>query len=167
VLRLRSQPTRTVEVPDGKNVYYRQDLNLKNRTTKESVMRSSKRVFWIVTGAMCLFMALGAVFDVAKSADAVKLIHGLGYPEYFVRFIGVMKLLGVAAVLQQKYPKLKEWAYAGLVFDTGGALFSHISSKSAAADGAPALLGLLLVAGSYALYRRQSIALADDRLSKV
>ena len=130
-------------------------------------MRAPKRVFWIVTGAMCLFMALGALVDVAKTVDAVKLIHALGYPEYFVRFIGVMKLLGIVAVLQPKYPKLKEWAYAGLVFDTGGALFSHVSSKSPAADWAPALLGLVLVAGSYALYRRQSVTSTDDRLSAV
>jgi DoxX-like family len=116
---------------------------------------------------MCLLMALGALVNVAKTADAVKLIHTLGYPEYFVRFIGVMKLLGVATVLQPKYPKLKEWAYAGLVFDTGGAVFSHVSSKSAAADLAPALLGLLLVAGSYALYHRQSVTSTDGRRSAV
>jgi DoxX-like family len=101
---------------------------------------------------MCLFMAGGALFDVAKTADAVKLITALGYPEYFIRFIGVMKLAGVAAIVIGRYPRLKHWAYAGLVFDTAGALYSHFSSGSATKDWFPALIALALVGASYGLY---------------
>ena len=119
-------------------------------------MRPLHRWFLIVTGAMCLLMGVGAVFDVAKSADAVKLITQLGYPVYFIRFVGVMKLAGIAAIVQPRFTKVKEWAYAGLVFDTGGALFSHASSRSAAKDWLPALVALLLVATSYVLYTRDS-----------
>ena len=117
-------------------------------------MRSPRKLFWIVTGVMCLAMGVGAIGDVANAAPAVKLIKQLGYPMYFVRFIGVMKLLGIAAILQPKYRQVKEWAYAGLVFDTGGALFSHFSSKSAFADWIPALFALILVGASYVLYSR-------------
>ena len=55
-------------------------------------------------------------------------------------------------------PRLKEWAYAGLVFDTGGALFSHLSSHNPVSKWAPALLGLLLVGSSYVLFRRTTLA---------
>jgi DoxX-like family len=112
----------------------------------------STRVYWIVTALLCLFIAAGAVFDVAKSADAVKLITGLGYPEYLIRFLGVLKLAGVAAIVTGRFPRLKHWSYAGLVFDTGGALYSHFSAGSATKDWLPALLGLVLVGVSYGLY---------------
>ncbi len=102
---------------------------------------------------MCALMVAGALIDVSKSTDAVALIMQLGYPEYFVRFIGVMKLLGITAVLLPGFPRLKEWAYAGLVFDTAGALFSHLSNGDAAVKWAPAATGLMLVAGSYIAYR--------------
>lgn len=109
-------------------------------------------MYWTVTVAMCLFMGGGALFDIAKTNDAVKLITQLGYPEYFIRFIGVMKLLGVAAILTPKIPRLKQWAYAGLVFDTGGALFSHLNVHNPPGTWAPALAGLLLVLLAYLIY---------------
>ncbi len=120
-------------------------------------MRLQRRWFLIVTGIMCVVMAAGAIFDVAKTDVAVKLIGDLGYPEYFVRFIGVMKLLGIIAIVQPKYKTIKEWAFAGLVFDTGGALFSHFSSQSPAKDWLPALFALLLVSASYVLYRQHEV----------
>jgi hypothetical protein len=40
----------------------------------------STRAYWIGTCLMRLFIAGGAVFDIAKTVDAVKLITGLGYP---------------------------------------------------------------------------------------
>jgi DoxX-like family len=118
-------------------------------------MKTKEYGYWIVTGLMGLFMVAGAIFDVTKNADALVLIKGLGYPDYFVPFIGVMKILGVIAVVALPFPKLKEWAYAGLVFDTGGALFSHIAVQSKPDQLIPALLGLVLVTGSYVFYSRR------------
>jgi DoxX-like family len=69
----------------------------------------STRAYWIVTALMGLFMASGALFDVANTADAVRLITGLGYPGYLVRFLGVLKLAGVAAIVVGRFPRLKQW----------------------------------------------------------
>ena len=100
-------------------------------------------------------MLLGALIDLSMSPDAIALIKHLGYPAYFVPFIGLLKTLGVIAVITPRFPKLKEWAYAGLVFDTMGALFSHLSSGDGPDKWAPALLGLILVSSSYLLYRKR------------
>ena len=51
----------------------------------------------------------------------------LGYPTYLLPFVGTAKILGVAAVLFPGFGRVKEWAYAGLVFDLTGALHSHLS----------------------------------------
>lgn len=52
----------------------------------------------------------------------------LGYPIYFLKILGTAKLLGVAALLYGRFPRLKEWAYAGFTFDLIGAFWSHLSS---------------------------------------
>ena len=61
------------------------------------------------------------------------------------------KLLGVGAVLVPGFRRLKEWAYAGLVFDLSGALYSHVSIGDPPSVWVFPIIGLLLVGGSYLL----------------
>ena len=79
----------------------------------------------------------------------------LGYPVYLLRFIGTAKVLGVAAVLVPGLPRLREWAYAGLVLDLTGALYSHLSVGDPASIWIFAVFGLVLVTGSYLLQRAE------------
>jgi uncharacterized membrane protein YphA (DoxX/SURF4 family) len=115
-------------------------------------MKKVNLIYWIVTGLMSALLLLSAIPDIMKSADALGFFKHLGYPEYLLPFIGVMKVLGVSAVLVPRFPKLKEWAYAGLTFDTFGALYSHISSGDGVDGFLPALIGTALVLGSYVAY---------------
>jgi len=118
-------------------------------------MKKLKITYWIITGLVSAFILLGAIIDISVSPDAVALIKHLGYPVYLLPFIGVMKTLGVIAILVPGFPKVKEWAYAGLVFDTLGAVFSHLSSSDGSDKWAPALLALILVIASYLLYTKK------------
>jgi hypothetical protein len=86
----------------------------------------------------------------------------LGYPEYLLPFIGIAKLLAVAAILAPGFHKLKEWAYAGLVFDLIGALYSHISVGDPASAWFFALIGLVLVVASYSLLQFRGKALERE-----
>ena len=52
------------------------------------------------------------------------LIERLGYPQYFLTILGIWKLLGAVALLIPRFPRLKEWAYAGVLFDLTGAVAS-------------------------------------------
>jgi len=93
-------------------------------------MKKTKVLYWVFT-ALFAFMMLGsAIPDVLSMPLAVKGMHiDLGYPIYFIPFIGVAKVLGVAALLIPGFPRLREWAYAGLVFDLIGATYSIIMSN--------------------------------------
>lgn len=114
-------------------------------------MKKVNLFYWIVTGLMSAFILLGALLDAVKFPDAVELIKHLGYPEYFVPFIGVMKILAIITILAFKFPKFREWAYAGLVFDVTGALYSHLSVGDGPNVWMPALLSLILISASYYL----------------
>jgi hypothetical protein len=69
--------------------------------------------------------------------------------------LGIAKTLGVFAILAPGVFWLKEWAYAGLIFDLIGALYSHVDVGDPPSAWALPVIGLLLVAGSYLVYRRQ------------
>jgi hypothetical protein len=51
---------------------------------------------------------------------SIRLAH-LGYPSYLLAILGTAKLLGAPALLQNRFPTLREWAYAGFAFDLIGA----------------------------------------------
>ena len=89
-------------------------------------MKRTKTIYWVTTLLFAAFMAFTAIPDILKVPDAVAFITKLGYPEYFVPFIGVAKVLGSIAIVVPGYPKLKEWAYAGLCFDLIGAVYSNL-----------------------------------------
>jgi DoxX-like protein len=55
----------------------------------------------------------------------------LGYPAYFMTILGFWKVLVGAAILLPGFPLLKEWAYAGMIFDLTGASASRVASGDA------------------------------------
>ena len=64
-------------------------------------------------------------------------------PVYFLVILGVWKVLAAVAVLAPGLPRLKEWAYAGLVFNFTGAAASHL----AVGDRADTLVAPMLFTG--------------------
>ncbi len=88
------------------------------------------------------------------AADAVKFMSHLGYPEYFLPFIGVAKILGAIAILIPGYPKIKEWAYAGLFFDLIGATYSQIATDGFLPQMAFMILPFTLGVLSYVYYHK-------------
>ncbi len=87
-------------------------------------MKRDNIIYWVVTGLFSAFMLFSSIPDIMVTEEARTFMRHLGYPDYFTHFIGVMKLLGVVAILIPGYPRIKEWAYAGLFFDLIGAVFS-------------------------------------------
>lgn len=125
-------------------------------------MKKTKIIYWIFTALVLLIMGVGAIPSIIKTQDSVKLIHEqLGYPEYFVPFIGMAKLLGCIALIVPGYPRIKEWAYAGLAFDMMGAIYSSIYLGGFSAGILILFVFLGIIAGSYIYYhklRRQKTA---------
>ena len=119
-------------------------------------MKKQNILYWSITGIMAAFMLMGAIGDVLQVPAALAWFVHLGYPSYLLPFIGIAKILGVTAVLIPGLRRVREWAYAGLVFDLLGAFYSHISVGDSAAGWIFSVIGLLLVLGSYVLYRRRT-----------
>ena len=91
-------------------------------------MKKNNIIFWIVTILFSGYMVLSSINQIRNTPDAHAFMSHLGYPDYFSQFIGIMKILGVIAILIPGYRRLKEWAYAGLFFDLIGATYSLIAN---------------------------------------
>ena len=107
--------------------------------------------YWVATGVACLAMAGGGVADLVQIEDIKLTMETLGYPLYLLMLLGVLKILGVVAVLAPGFTRLKEWAYAGFTFDLIGAFYSHVQVKDPIADVMPPVIVLVIVLTSYFL----------------
>ncbi len=117
-------------------------------------MKRTKIVYWLITIVFAAFMIFTALPDIVLSPDAKKFINDLGYPDYFIRFIGVAKVLGSIAIVIPGKWRIKEWAYAGLIFDLIAALYSVIQVYGVRPEHALILLPLLVGLLSYFYYHK-------------
>src|SRR5882724_8347193 len=119
-------------------------------------MKKTKIWYWIFTALLCALMLFSAVSGLLNPQPAIALISmHLGYPKYLVAFLSVAKLLGVIAILVPGYPRLKEWAYAGLFFDLAGAFYSGIAVGDPAGGSLFFLIFFGLLFGSYIFYHKK------------
>jgi len=84
--------------------------------------------YWVTTALVVSELALGGVWDILRVPQVRGLIERLGYPPYFLVILGIWKLLGAVALVIPRFPRLKEWAYAGVFFDLTGAVSSQLAS---------------------------------------
>jgi hypothetical protein len=84
-------------------------------------------IFWISTSLFTAFMLMSTIPNILSTEEWLEIFRQLGYPAYMLPFLGVAKLLGLVAIVVPGFPRLKEWAYAGLFFDLAGAVYSGLA----------------------------------------
>ena len=103
-------------------------------TSSGVLTRVMRIAYWGITGYVALALFYGGLAEVLDAAMGLQfssigiktVVAILGYPLYFVYIIGVCKMLGAVAIVVPRFPRLKEWAYAGLVFNMTGAFVSWL-----------------------------------------
>ena len=98
---------------------------------------------------------IGSLFGIVPDEGSIKVFASLGYPAYIIPFLSIAKILGLIAILIPKFPRLKEWAYAGIVYDVIGAIYSQIALGNPFTHMLFPLLALAFVMGSYFLYHKK------------
>ncbi|MGV9409727.1 DoxX family protein [Nocardia sp. NPDC003693] len=83
--------------------------------------------FVATTGVVLTESVVGAYWDLARVPYVQDTFAEIQYPMYFATILGAAKVLAVGAVVVPGFPRLKEWAYAGLVFVYAGASASHLA----------------------------------------
>ncbi|MFY9852365.1 MAG: DoxX family protein [Terracidiphilus sp.] len=108
-------------------------------------MKAKTIAYWTTTGLVAFFIGPGGLTQIAQYVGKP---HGvvpvLGYPMYFFAILGIWKALGAIAILVPRFPRLKEWAYAGIFFDLTGAAASCIAVGGYGAYGFHVLAPLII-----------------------
>jgi uncharacterized membrane protein YphA (DoxX/SURF4 family) len=87
-------------------------------------MKIFYRVTTVLIAAAFLITGIGNLLPFDHIAQ--DMTH-LGYPVYFLKIIGIWKILGALAIVLPKMSRIKEWAYAGMMLDLTGASLSRLA----------------------------------------
>jgi len=81
--------------------------------------------YWLITILVTYELAAGALWDLLRIEYVKVTLAHLGYPQYLLLILGAWRIPGALVLLAPRFPRLKEWAYAGAFFDYSGAAASH------------------------------------------
>ncbi len=101
---------------------------------RDMIMKKMKVIgYWVTTVAVALELLAGGVTDLIHGGTelvagqpVVQIVTHEGYPVYLLTILGVWKIPGAIALLAPRFPRLKEWAYAGAFFVYVAAVASGI-----------------------------------------
>jgi len=81
--------------------------------------------YWACTAIVAWEMVAGSMWDLLRIEFVRGVFDHLRYPHYLLLIIGVWKLPCAVTLFVPRFPRLKEWAYAGAIFNYTGAAASH------------------------------------------
>jgi len=89
-------------------------------------------LYWTTTSLIALETFAENVIDLTHGRTGVvsgpfvtQVATSLGYPVYILAILGIFKIPGAITLVVPGFLRLKEWAYAGIVFELSGAAASH------------------------------------------
>jgi hypothetical protein len=106
-------------------------------------------VYWVTTAVVVAECLVGGAFDLLRLDPFFPLLTQLGYPAYLATILGTAKVVAGLVVAAPRPPKLKEWAYAGILINMLGA--AYLATGGGAGDFIPPLSFAALALASWAL----------------
>jgi hypothetical protein len=118
-------------------------------------MKKIRVFYWITTILLSLLMIFSSISSMVSPAQSEAFFKTINMPAYLIPFLSVAKLLGVIAILVPGFPRIKEWAYAGLIYDMAGAAYCNYAVGKTTAEWAPIFLFIAIGFASYFLYHKK------------
>ena len=113
--------------------------------------KTNVTAYWIFTLLAALLFTVPGAALLLHVPHFTQDMAQLGYPAYFLTILGVWKLLGATAIVWPGLPRLKEWAYAGMIFDLTSAVISRVVTGGDAIKILPPFLLVVIVILSWRL----------------
>ena len=128
-------------------------------------MNRLKKLYWIFTGLFIAFTVTTAVSQIIYAKNSVEIMNVLQFPLYMLTFLGIAKIAGLMAILIPGFQKIKEWAYAGFMFDYLGATYAMVAIGGTFDKWGFMIVPILLCGLSY--YFNNKIDVRKATLNKV
>jgi hypothetical protein len=130
----------------------KQKGNMMNNQVIWNNLNKTSKMGFVFTIIMTLMTAVGAFLNLAQ----VQLPLAINLPWYIATILGFAKALAVIAFISNRFPTLREWAYAGLFFELIAGAACHILSGAPLRHAMPALFDLSVVAISYFYWHKKN-----------
>lgn len=120
-------------------------------------MKRINIAYWIITALFSAFMIFSSYGGITLMPEAVAMLHDkLGYPNYFIQFLSVCKVIGAIAILLPMVPaRVKEWAYFGFFLDLFVGMYSFIAIGEPASGWAGMLIFIAILIVAYWLHHKR------------
>jgi hypothetical protein len=119
-------------------------------------MKKAKTLYWIFTGLFIAFMLLTSVSQLISAKGTEDIMTKLKLPMYLLPLLGISKLLAIVAITVPGLSKIKEWAYAGFIFDFIGATYAMIAVGGTIDKWGFMIVPFLLCVLSYYFHKKLS-----------
>ena len=106
-------------------------------------------IYRISTGLLTAMVSLGIGMYIFQYELVSDMWIALGFPTFVIYPLAAAKTLGLIAIWSNKSKMLKEWAYAGFVFDFILAIGAHLNVSDGEFAGALVVLILAVVSRIY------------------
>ena len=107
-------------------------------------IKRNRALYWAATGLFCFMFVFSAVWTLVDPTGAIKDTQHLGYPAFTVYPLAFAKILGVVAILTNKNKTLKDFAFAGFLYDLILAAMGHYHHPEVGTGIGLALFGIVL-----------------------
>jgi uncharacterized membrane protein YphA (DoxX/SURF4 family) len=102
--------------------------------------------YWAITTVVVGECAVGGAMDLFRMPPFYPMMIELGYPSYLATMLGLAKLAAAVVLLAPRLPRLKEWAYAGVLINMTGAAASNAAEHVYSGMIAPLAFAVLALA---------------------
>jgi len=119
----------------------------------KNAMKTTKIIYWVLTGIVALMMFYSA-YSYLTNPQMAQAFHHLGFPDYFRIELAIAKFIGVALLLLPVAARVKEWTYAGFALVFVSAFIAHTASGDPMMNRLMPLIFLALLIGSYFAYHK-------------
>ncbi len=130
VLQMSEARNDRATMPNGREVF----AHIFSRSGMRAV------AYWIFTLLVVFENTAGFLWTLLHIEYLRVMLAHLGYPQYFMNIMGTWQLAAAAALIAPGFPLVKEWAYAGLLFNYSSAMISHMSVGDGPGLWIPALI---------------------------
>jgi hypothetical protein len=97
--------------------------------TSKPVSTATKRLYWIAMGLFSALFIGSVIFSLSDIGESYKEYTHLEFPKWILYPLDIAKTLGVVAILSNRSQILKDFAFAGFLYDLLLALGGHIAQQ--------------------------------------
>ncbi|GAB3751468.1 DoxX family protein [Spirosoma pomorum] len=121
-------------------------------------------IYWISTLLLAL-VGLAGIFNILMVDQLVQVNRSLGLPDYFMPFLGFVKVVGAITILVPALRRFQQAAYFGFIFYFIGATYTLMATQGGPEKWGVTLLILAAAGVSYWAWQQLSQPKAPLQIS--